>query len=194
MRNALLSAGLAVALAQVGLLGPALDNRLESEADSDAQALADFQSRVQRYVALHRELEGSVPTVAISDDWTTVKAAIEALATKIREARKDAKRGDIFAPEIERWFRRTLAECLQGGNTEALLATLNEENPRGMVLTPRINGRWPEEASIGPMPPHLLASLPQLPDELQYRFMNRDLILWDAHANVIVDFIKKAMP
>jgi hypothetical protein len=44
------------------------------------------------------------------------------------------------------------------------------------------------------MPPKLLAGLPPLPDELQYRFMNRDLVLWDVHANVVVDLIKRAMP
>lgn len=43
-------------------------------------------------------------------------------------------------------------------------------------------------------PPHLLAVLPPLPDELQYRFMNHDLILWDVHVNIIVDFIKGALP
>jgi hypothetical protein len=40
---------------------------------------------------------------------------------------------------------------------------------------------------------HLLAVLPPLPDELQYRFMSHDLILWDVHANLIVDFITGAL-
>jgi hypothetical protein len=39
----------------------------------------------------------------------------------------------------------------------------------------------------------MLCSLPQLPEELQFRFMNRDLILWDVHANLIVDFIRKVL-
>ena len=194
MRSILLAAGFAMALVQVGVLNRASDCRVAPQVDADAHLLADFHARVQRYVALHRQLEGPTPTIASSEDWAEIKAEIEALATRIRAARRDARQGDIFTPDIERWFRRKVAECLEGCNTEELLATLNEENPKHLVLKPRINGRWPEDASLGPMPPKLLAGLPQLPEELQYRFMNRDLILWDVHANIVVDFIKKAMP
>jgi hypothetical protein len=195
MRNVILSAGVVIALATVALSRTTNEApRLEAQATSDAHVLADFQLRVQQYVELHRRLEGPVPTVAVSEDWAEIKAAIDALASKICAARKDARRGDIFTAEIERLFRRRIRECLEGCNIDELLATLNEDNPPDLVLTPRVNGRWPEEASFGPMPPTLLAGLPPLPDELQYRFMNRDLVLWDMHANVIVDFIRTAMP
>jgi hypothetical protein len=195
MRNVILSVGMVIALAPVAVPRTTHDApRLEAQTTSDAQVLADFQMRVQQYVEVHRRLEGPVPTVAVSEDWAEIKAAIEALATEIRAARTHARRGDIFTPDIERLFRRRIRECLEGCNIEELLATLNEENPPDLVLTPRVNGRWPEEASLGPMPPKLLAGLPPLPDELQYRFMNRDLVLWDVHANVVVDLIKRAMP
>jgi hypothetical protein len=128
------------------------------------------------------------------ENWAEVKAAIEALGVKIRAARQNARQGDLFAPHIERWFRRTIAERLKDCDIDELLKTLNEENPENLVLIPQVNGEWPEEASLGPMPPKLLAGLPELPEELQYRFMNRDFVLWDAHANIIVDFITQAMP
>jgi hypothetical protein len=35
----------------------------------------------------------------------------------------------------------------------------------------------------------LLDVLPRLPEELEYRFVGRDLILRDVKANLIVDFI-----
>ena len=44
------------------------------------------------------------------------------------------------------------------------------------------------------MPTRLLLALPALPEELQYRFMNRALILWDVHAELIVDFIPDVIP
>ena len=128
------------------------------------------------------------------DDWAAVYGAIQTLGAKIRAARRNARQGDVFTPEIQRVFRQTIRECLKGCNINDLLASLNEENPEGLVLVPRVNGEWPEEASYGPMPPHLLAALPPLPDELQFRFMNRDLVLLDVHANVIVDFMTNAMP
>jgi hypothetical protein len=62
------------------------------------------------------------------------------------------------------------------------------------IDAPDVNGRWPEGVPQPSMPLHVLAVLPRLPPELEYRFMNRDLVLWDAHANVIVDYIKRALP
>ena len=44
------------------------------------------------------------------------------------------------------------------------------------------------------MPVDLLAALPRLPCEVQYRFMTRDLVLIDIDANLIVDFIPDAIP
>ena len=41
---------------------------------------------------------------------------------------------------------------------------------------------------------NLLATLPQLPEDLEYRIVGKDLILRDVHANVIVDFIPGIIP
>ena len=43
------------------------------------------------------------------------------------------------------------------------------------------------------MPPTLLAVLPKLPEDLEYRIIARHLILPDVHANVIVHFIPNAI-
>jgi hypothetical protein len=44
------------------------------------------------------------------------------------------------------------------------------------------------------MPPQILAALPKLPEDLEYRFIGDRLILLDAHANLVVDYIDKALP
>jgi hypothetical protein len=56
-----------------------------------------------------------------------------------------------------------------------------------------VNGRWPGEA-LPTMPPRLLAKLPVLPSGLQYRFVNRDLVLWDSQADLVIDIIPDAIP
>jgi hypothetical protein len=40
----------------------------------------------------------------------------------------------------------------------------------------------------------LLWALPALPGELEYRIVGRDLVLWDEHAALIIDFIPNAFP
>jgi len=51
---------------------------------------------------------------------------------------------------------------------------------------------WPEGVPFDFVPPQLLRSLPALPPELQYRIIGRSLVLWDHHANLIVDFLPGA--
>jgi hypothetical protein len=51
---------------------------------------------------------------------------------------------------------------------------------------------WPEEVPFDYVPPSLLRALPTLPQELQYRIIGRSLVLWDHHANLIVDFLPGA--
>jgi hypothetical protein len=43
------------------------------------------------------------------------------------------------------------------------------------------------------VPPNLLADLPKLPEDLEYRVIDRHLILRDVHANVIVDYVPNAI-
>ena len=123
-----------------------------------------------------------------------MRGAVDRVATRIRAERAAAKQGDMFTADIERWFRLTLADCLEGVDTEVLLTIMNEDGWKDFVFVPEVNGRWPEGTPLPSMPVHVLATLPALPVELEYRFMNRDLVLWDAHANVVVDFIRGALP
>lgn len=46
----------------------------------------------------------------------------------------------------------------------------------------RINGRYPGRLPLSTVPPNVLAALPRLPDDLQYRFVGRHLVLLDAGA------------
>jgi len=55
-----------------------------------------------------------------------------------------------------------------------------------------VNARYPDEVPISTVPPQVLASLPKLPEELEYRFIQNSLILFDSHAHIIVDFMDRA--
>jgi len=56
----------------------------------------------------------------------------------------------------------------------------------------RVNMTWPELVLFGFVPPQMLAALPRLPEELQYRILGNALVLWDHHPNLIVDFLPDA--
>ena len=59
-------------------------------------------------------------------------------------------------------------------------------------MPPLVNGAFSWRTAV-PTPPCVLAVLPPLPDELQYRFVGRDLVLVDIEANLIVDVLPEAI-
>ena len=156
------------------------------------QTRQTFVQRVDEYVALHRRLEGPLPRAVVTAEPYAMFVSRHALALAIREARADARQGDIFSPPIAQYFRIAIAEALREGDVHDMLAIVEEENSVNRAA--RVNAEYPAGASIPLMPTCLLAALPQLPPELQYRFLGRDLILWDVHAGLIVDFLSDAIP
>jgi hypothetical protein len=97
-------------------------------------------------------------------------------------------------------FRRSIARCLTGRSVAELLADLEAEryeeegDQPGPLPAPRVNDTYPRTVEYPIMPPSLLAALPPLPDELQYRLVGRTLILWDHHADLVVDVMADALP
>jgi hypothetical protein len=62
-----------------------------------------------------------------------------------------------------------------------------EEVPEGQLLV--INKTIPDTTTLATVPALLLNNLPRLPDNLQYRFMARHIVLMDGDTRIIVDYI-----
>ena len=163
----------------------------ESMPADDARAVAEFTTRVQAYVELRRSVEAQLPRVEVSTDTGAIRRSLDALGGAVRTARVEARQGDVFSPAMDRLVRRVVRETC-GGNFLMLLRMLYEDD-EGPMPPPAINSRWSADA-VPFMPPDLLAALPPLPEDLEYRFANRDLVLWDIRADIIVDFVPDAIP
>jgi len=158
----------------------------------DAALVGEFHNRVEKYVAPHRILEGRVPTLEISEDPKKIRAAIEALQVKLRKTRATARQGDVFVPGIAPLFRRLIREAFPETGIFRLMSLISQETAK-VPIRPQVNGSYPAGASLSVMPTILLSVFPPLPEELQYRFVDRDLILWDVHANLVVDVLPNAI-
>jgi hypothetical protein len=156
------------------------------------QALVDFGERIRTYVQIHRAAAEAAPPLRVTTASGEIRQAIDALALGIRLRRIGAKQGDIFTPAVAALIRDAVREGCHGQYAE-LLALVNEEL-ESPLPGPVIHTRWPEGVPLPTMPPDLLAALPRLPPELEYRFINRDLVLIDIDANLIVDFVPDAIP
>jgi hypothetical protein len=156
-----------------------------------ADPRAVFLQRVDAYVDLHRRLEVGLPPQVVTADLERLFDPTLALAREIRRVRADAHQGDVFSPAVADYFRVVIAEALRHGGIVDFLAIVEDDNE--VRVAPTVHGDYPAGASISFMPPCLLEALPRLPEELEYRFLGRDLVLWDLHAGLIVDFIPRAL-
>lgn len=159
--------------------------------NAHALVLKDFQDRINNYLELHNDVEKGPAQLKETNEPEQIRQAQMRLAERIRAVRKDARPGDIFTPEIRATFRRLMYPELRGTEGRRTRAEINEDAPAGVPL--KVNASYPEGASLPTVPPNLLASLPQLPEDLEYRIIRKDLILRDVNANLIVDFIPNAI-
>jgi hypothetical protein len=187
MRHVLITAVLSMSLLQVGTAG-AWHAGQTARVNPDAKVLADFTARVKAYDDLRKKVDDGAPTLKETEEAGKIKIAQDALAQRIMAARGQAKRGEIFTPEISTRFRRLLRPELKDADTKQLI---RDDNPGNVKF--KVNGPYPSAEPLSTVPPNVLASLPELPADLEYRFVGRHLILRDSRANLVVDYIANVL-
>jgi hypothetical protein len=160
-------------------------------ANPQATALAEFQKRLQGYIDLRAQLAGKLKPLTPTADSAQLASRQDTLAAAIRDARKGAKPGDMIPTRVAGQIRNVIADDFRRRTPEAKRAVF-EEVPDG--VRPVINKSMPDTAALATVPPLLLAKLPVLPDNLQYRFMDRHVILMDGDTRIIVDYILNVLP
>lgn len=156
-----------------------------------AAALTEFSKQLKAYLALRAEVVKKLEPMAPTVSATELHAHQQALADGIRKARAGAKPGDLVPLEVRRQIRRTVSADFRRREPAATKAAL-EEVPLGRP--PGINRQYPEQAPLPPIPPLLLASLPPLPDNLQYRFFGRHIVILDGDLEMVVDYVENVIP
>lgn len=157
----------------------------------EPKAVSDFQARVTRYLELRKKDAGIAQRPSNSAD--KVSDTQEMLASKVKALRPNAAQGDIFTPEIARYFRKQISTSLAGVDGRKIRASLKHAEPvHGVTI--RVNEEYPEGTPLQSTPPTILSAFPILPDSLEYRIVGRTLVLRDVAPNLVVDFIPSALP
>jgi hypothetical protein len=181
------------------LAAPALVAQAFQQPDSskdrvnpNALVVADFMNRVSDYLKLHKKVNDKVHQLKPTASPEAIARHERELGHEIREAREHARPGDIFTPEISREFQRLIALAMQGSNGTRVHQSLQRAEPVQVDL--RVNRAYPAGLPLQSTPPTLLANLPALAKDLEYRIVGHNLILRDVDANLIIDFITNAIP
>jgi hypothetical protein len=160
----------------------------------EAPVLETFNQRVDAYMQVHNDVERKLTLPWSFDEGDDVFAAVKAMQSGLRRARPDARRGAILTPEVGALIRSRLETRLAacGQKVEDVLAFINDERAPD-ARSPEINERFPWELGSA-MWPSFMGVLPPLPEELVYRFADRDLVLIDIDADLVVDILAYALP
>jgi hypothetical protein len=156
-----------------------------------AAALQDFQKRLKAYLDLRTDLGKKLEPMASTTNASELQARQQALAAGLRNARKNAKPGDLIPKPVRDQIREAVAADFRRRAPAATRAAL-EEVPNGPL--PGINRSYPEQAALPTVPPLLLGTLPELPDNLQYRFFGRHIVILDGDVEIVVDYVENAVP
>ena len=165
--------------------------QVHSTPDCRAPAWGDlvthFNARVAAYVKLRSELEKGLPPFVVTENPAETRATSRALANRIRVARAKARQGDIFTPAIGVVFKKALLVEMNAHTWKVIM----DDNPG--EFRSQVNDTYPIGKPLSTVPPNMLAILPQLPRDIEYRFVERHLLLLDTRARLILDRIPYAI-
>jgi hypothetical protein len=174
----------------VGFAGQAQTPQVNEE----GRDFKTFTDRVQAYIKMQKNLESSLSTLKPTKDAAQIVEHQHALARKIADARLNVHQGDIFTREVTELFRKIIRSEFRGPKGRLARRTIRQEDPSKVIVRLHVNDVFPEGVPLTTMPPALLLKLPELPQELAYRFVGRDLTLIDIKARLTVDLIPNAIP
>jgi hypothetical protein len=155
--------------------------------NSDAAVIGEFGKRVNAYLALRGSVEGQIGRLKPTSSAEAISRHEREMRHRIRAARKDARQGDIFSPEIAAEIRRLIALAMQPQAAKHVEQSLRHAEPVRLNL--HVNDTYPEAAPLQSTPPTLLENLPKLPAGIEYRINGRDLLLLDARARLVLDIV-----
>ena len=185
---------------------PPLPTPPPPQTGADARGLTEYSQKVQAYVALHQRVAATLPKLPDKADPKTVAAHQKRLADGIRTSGARPAQGHVFVPDIQPFFKRLLAPELRGPGSAETREKVGEGNPepaKGLPKDPDVKPKdvslvpyagYPLDAPVSTVPPPVLLKMPQLPKELEYRFVGKSLVLRDTVANIVVDYIPGAVP
>jgi hypothetical protein len=170
---------------------PSASPQAAADVNPQAAANVEFQQRLQKYLELRQQLAGKLKPLAPTSNAAELASRQESLAAALRDVRKDAKPGDLIPTRVAGQIRNIVADYFRRKDASTRRAVF-EEVPEG--IRPVINKTMPDNAALATVPPVLLNNLPRLPDNLQYRFVGRHIVLLDGDTRLMMDYILNVLP
>jgi hypothetical protein len=166
---------------------PAAGTIPRQELPAPTPVLVEFLVRVADYVEVRREVAAGMGGPVFCSDPEELTRQAADLAAAIRDARPLAREGTIFTPRVAVFLRARIAHTVRVAALDVTTSVGDDD----VVLDVHALLPWGAGRRAWPV---LVEALPGLPQELEYRFVGRHLVLLDAEANLVVDVLRDALP
>ena len=197
-RYSVLALSFALILAIVTpIKGQIADKETKASLSTDDQnTMNSFLEAAKAYLAIRRNAPSQAKLKQTSDVAELEERRHE-LRRLIVAARPNAKQGDLFTPPVASLFRRLMAQAMDGREGNKIRRSLRSAEPAAAASAARIavNHDYPNQNGqpLQSVPASLLQGLPVLPKALEYRVVGTILVLRDAEANLVVDYLPNAV-
>jgi hypothetical protein len=162
---------------------------------ADQKSINSFLDAAKAYLAA----ENNAPSQAKlkpTNDIAELEKRRRALRKFVIAARPNAKQGDLFTPPVADLFRKLIAQAMESPDGNKIRRSLQSAEPVAAASAAQIavNHDYPNQKGqpLQSSPATLLQGLPVLPRGLEYRMVGNILVLRDAEANLVVDYLPDA--
>ena len=185
-----------LALAAAGFLQTAAGQTAAAKtadlSPQDKQIINEFEIRAEAYSKLRERIEKKMRKLPKNATPKQIDAHKATFQKEVQKTRRGFRQGDIFTPAAANLIRALIKTEFKGKERVELRETVLEADTKGVPL--KINYPYPETKELVEMSPTLLLALPQLPKQIRFRFVGRNLLLVDRENGLIVDYMTNALP
>jgi hypothetical protein len=154
--------------------------------------LKDYEKAVKQYVVLRENVRKKLPPLSKDSTPEQISTYQKQFVDALRAQRSYAKQGYMFMPAVAKYIRELIRKEFKGTDRVQVREAILEADTAGVPL--RVNYAYPETKELTQIPPTLLLTLPPLPKEVKYRFVQRNLLLVDTDNGLIIDYMTNALP
>ncbi len=165
---------------------------IKPETKQEKLLLKNYDKAVKQYVALRESVRKKLPALSKDSTPEQISDHQKQFVEALRAQRGYAKQGYMFTPSVAKYIRELVRKEFKGTDRVQVREAILEADTGGVPL--KVNYPYPETKELSQVPPTLLLTLPQLPKEVKYRFVQRNLLLVDTDNGLIIDYMTNALP
>lgn len=182
----------ALALGQQTQAPKSVATATKPETKHDKVLLKNYEKAIKQYVALRESVRKKLPPLSKDSTPEQITAYQKQFVEALRAHRGSAKQGYMFTAPVAKYIRDLVRKEFKGTDRVEVREAILEADTAGVPL--KVNYPYPETKELTQIPPTLLLTLPTLPKEVKYRFIQRNLLLVDTDNGLIIDYMTNALP